>query len=183
MVDGKKMLEIIESRQSDRRYSNKPVEKEKLDRIIEAGRMSPSACNAQPWKFVVVTDPPVLKKLAEAASAKLLNMNRFLVQAPVMIVVVKERPNVTSRVGGTIKDKDYSLIDIGIASGNICLQAKAEGLGSCMIGWFDEARVKKILGIPGKRRVELIITIGYSLSEYRMKKRKPLEEVVSYNKY
>jgi nitroreductase len=183
MVDGKKMLEMIESRQSDRRYSNKPVEKEKLNRIIEAGRMSPSACNAQPWKFVVVTDPPVLKKLAEAASAKLLNMNRFLVQAPVMIVVVKERPNVTSRVGGTIKDKDYSLIDIGIASGNICLQAKAEGLGSCMIGWFDEARVKKILGIPGKRRVELIITIGYSLSEYRTKKRKPLEEVVSYNKY
>jgi nitroreductase len=183
MIDGKKMLEMIESRQSDRRYSNKPVEKEKLNRIIEAGRMSPSACNAQPWKFVVVTDPPVLKKLAEAASAKLLNMNRFLVQAPVMIVVVKERPNVTSRVGGTIKDKDYSLIDIGIASGNICLQAKAEGLGSCMIGWFDEARVKKILGIPGKRRVELIITIGYSLSEYRTKKRKPLEEVVSYNKY
>jgi nitroreductase len=183
MIDGKKMLEMIESRQSDRRYSNKPVEKEKLNRIIEAGRMSPSACNAQPWKFVVVIDPPVLKKLAEAASAKLLNMNRFLVQAPVMIVVVKERPNVTSRVGGTIKDKDYSLIDIGIASGNICLQAKAEGLGSCMIGWFDEARVKKILGIPGKRRVELIITIGYSLSEYRTKKRKPLEEVVSYNKY
>jgi nitroreductase len=183
MMDGKKMLEMIISRQSDRRYSNKTVEKEKLDRILEAGRMSPSACNAQPWKFVVVTDPHVLKKLAEAASAKLLHMNKFTDQAPVMIVVVREKPNVVSKIGGTIKDKDYSLIDIGIASENICLQAKAEGLGSCMIGWFDEARVRKILGIPVKKRVELIITLGYSLSEHRSKKRKPAEEVVSYNKY
>jgi nitroreductase len=183
MIDGKKMLEMIKSRQSDRQYSNEPVEKEKLGRIIEAGRMSPSACNAQPWKFIVVTDPPVRKKLAEAASAKLLNMNRFLVQAPVMIVIVREKPNITAKVGGTIKDKDYSLIDIGLASGNICLQAKAEGLGSCMIGWFDEAGVRNILGVPGKKRVELIITLGYSLSEYRTKRRKPPEEVVSYNKY
>ncbi len=183
MIDGKKMLEMITGRQSDRRYSDKPVDQEKLERIIEAGRMSPSACNAQPWKFVVVTDTAVLKKLAEAASAKLLNMNKFTDQAPVMIVIVREKPNVVSKIGGTIKDKDYSLIDIGIASENICLQAKAEGLGSCMLGWFDEAGVRKILAIPGKKRVELIITLGYSLSEYRTKKRKPQEEVVSYNKY
>ncbi|OFY45192.1 MAG: NAD(P)H nitroreductase [Bacteroidetes bacterium RBG_13_44_24] len=183
MIDGKEMLEFIVSRQSDRRYSNKTVESDKLGRIIDAGRMSPSACNAQPWKFVVITDPPVLKKLADAASAKLLQMNKFVDEAPAMIVVVREKPNVVSKIGGTIKDKDYSLIDIGIASENICLQAKAEGLGSCMIGWFDEASVRKILGIPGKKRVELIITLGYSLSEYRTKKRKPPEEVVSYNKY
>ena len=131
----------------------------------------------------MITDPPVLKKLADAASAKLLQMNKFVDEAPAMIVVVREKPNVVSKIGGTIKDKDYSLIDIGIASENICLQAKAEGLGSCMIGWFDEASVRKILGIPGKKRVELIITLGYSLSEYRTKKRKPYEEVVSYNKY
>jgi nitroreductase len=183
MIDGKKMLEIIVSRQSDRRFSNKPVEHEKLDRIIDAGRMSPSACNAQPWKFIVVTDPELLSRIAEAASAKLLQMNKFVSEAPVMIVIVREKPNVVSKIGGTIKDKDYSLIDIGIASENICLQAKAEGLGSCMIGWFDEAGVRKILGIPGKKRVELIITLGYSLSQYRTKKRKSLVEVVSYNKY
>ena len=183
MIDGKKMLDLIVSRQSDRRYSDKPVEKEKLDRIIEAGRMSPSACNAQPWKFLVVTDPPVLKRMAEAASARLLNMNTFLNQTPVMIVIVREKPNVTSKIGGTIKDKDYSLIDIGIASENICLQAKAEGLGSCMIGWFDEPGVRKILSIPGKKRVELIISIGYSLSDHRTKRRKPPEEVVWFNKY
>jgi nitroreductase len=183
MIDGNKMLEIITSRQSDRRYSNKPVEKEKLGRILEAGRMSPSACNAQPWKFVVVTDPGLLKKVAQAASTKLLHMNRFVDQAPVMLVIVREKPNVVSKVGGTIKNKDYSLIDIGISSENICLQAKAEGIGSCMIGWFDEDGVRKILGIPKAKRVELIITLGYSLSEYRTKNRKPMEEVISYDRY
>jgi nitroreductase len=183
MIDGNNMLKTIISRQSDRRYSDKPVEKEKLGRILEAGRMSPSACNAQPWKFIVVTDPGLLKNVARAASAKLLNMNRFVDQAPVILVIVREKPNVVSKVGGTIKNKDYSLIDIGIASENICLQAKAEGIGSCMIGWFDENGVRKILGIPRDKRVELLITLGYSLSEYRTKNRKPPEEVISYDKY
>jgi nitroreductase len=89
----------------------------------------------------------------------------------------------SSKVGATIKNKDYSLIDIGIASENICLQAKAEGVGSCLIGWFDERNVKKLLGVPRSKRVELIITLGYSLSDSRMKKRKPADETVSYNKY
>jgi nitroreductase len=183
MTDGKKMLELIISRQSDRQYSDRPVEKEKLERILEAGRMSPSACNAQPWKLIVVTDPNLISKVADAASAKLLGMNSFVKQAPVAIVVVREKPNFSSKVGGTIKKRDYSLIDIGIASGNICLQARAEGLGSCIIGWFDEPGIRKILSIPRIKRVELIITLGYSLSAQREKKRKPKEEVVSYNKY
>ena len=145
--------------------------------------MAPSACNAQPWKFIVVNEPDLLLKIAEATSAKLIGMNSFVGQAPLMIVVVREQPNFTSKVGGTIKNKDYSLIDIGIASENICLQAEAEGLGSCMIGWFDERMLRKILGIPKSKRVELIITLGYSLSEQREKRRKPSEVTVSYNKY
>jgi len=183
MDNAEKMLELITSRQSDRKYSNKPIDKEQLNRIIEAGRMSPSACNAQPWKFIVVDDPVLIEKLAEAASAKTLGMNSFVAQAMAIIVIVREKANLSSKIGGTIKNKDYSLIDIGIASGNICLQARAEGLGSCMIGWFDEDRVRKILGIPKNKRVLLTITLGYSLSDQRTKRRKPLEEVVSYNKY
>ena len=89
----------------------------------------------------------------------------------------------SSKVGATIKDKDYSLFDIGIATENICIQAKAEGIGSCIIGWFDEKKIRKLLEIPRSKRVELIITLGYSLSEQREKKRKPQEETVSYNKY
>ncbi len=183
MNEGEKMLELIISRQSDRKYSDKPVEKEKLERILEAGRMAPSACNAQPWKFIVADDPELRIKIAEAASARLIGMNMFVAQAPVMIIVVREKPNMSSKVGATIKNKDYSLIDIGIASENICLQAKAEGIGSCLIGWFDERMLRKLLAIPGSKRVELIITLGYSISEQRQKKRKPAEETVSYNKY
>ena len=183
MYDGKKMLELIISRQSDRKYSDKPIEKEKLERIVEAGRMSPSACNAQPWKFIVVNEPVLLGKIAEAASAKLIGMNIFVGQAPVLIIIVREKPNMSSRAGGTIKNKDYSLIDIGLAAENICIQAKAEGLGSCLIGWFDEKMVRKLLGIPRSKRVELIITLGYTLNDSREKKRKPAEETVSYNKY
>jgi nitroreductase len=183
MIDGKRMLEIITSRQSDRRYSDKPIDQEKLDRITEAARMAPSACNGQPWKFVVITDSVLIGKIAEACSEKLVKMNTFVDQAPALIIVIRERSNITSKVGATIKAKDYSLIDIGIASENICLQARAEGIGSCMIGWFDENRVRKILSIPRSKRVELIITLGYSPSEQRTKKRKPAREVISYNKY
>jgi nitroreductase len=183
MVEGVMMLDLILSRQSDRKYSDKPIEKEKLNRIIEAGRMSPSANNEQAWKFIVVTEPELLSKTADAATAKLLKMNSFVEQAPVQIIIVRESPNFSSKIGAAVKNKDYSLIDIGIAAENICLQAMAEGIGSCMIGWFDERRIKKLLGIPRSKRVELIITLGYSLSEKREKRRKPAEETVSYNKY
>ena len=183
MIDGKNVLDLIISRQSDRKYSDKSVEKEKLNRIVEAGRMAPSACNAQPWKFIIVTDHELVGKIAEAASAKLIGMNSFVAQAPVILIVVREKPNFSSKVGATIKNKDYSLIDIGIATENICLQAKAEGIGSCIIGWFDEKMLRKLLVIPGSKRAELIITLGYSLSDPREKRRKPEGETVSYNKY
>lgn len=183
MVDGKSLLDLIIQRQSDRKYENRKVEQEKLERVLQAGRMAPSACNAQPWKFIAVDSPSLLSELSEAASAKLLGMNGFVGQAPIMIVIVREQPNLSSKAGGIVKNKDYSLIDIGIATQNICLQAEAEGLGSCIMGWFDENRVKKILGIPRSKRVELIVTIGYSLSEQREKRRKPADQTVSYNKY
>jgi len=181
--DGHEMLELIRKRQSDRKYSGQAVEKEKLERILEAGRLAPSACNAQPWRFIVVDNRELLDQLSEAASGNLPGMNAFVSQAPVQIVVVRERPNLLSKIGSTIKDKDYSLIDTGIAAAQICLQAAAEGLGSCMIGWFDEKKVKKILGIPASKRVELIITIGYPAGPTREKKRKPPHEVISFNKY
>jgi nitroreductase len=177
------MLEIIRTRQSDRSYSDRPVEKEKIDRITEAARLAPSACNSQPWKFIVVDKRELLDQLAEASSAKLLGMNAFVSQAPLQIVVIREKANMSSRVGATIKNKDYSLIDIGIASENICLQARAEGLGSCMIGWFDERMVKSILKIPATKRVELLITIGYPEKETREKRRKQSGEVISWNSY
>lgn len=183
MIEGKEMLELIRKRQSDRGYIDKTVEKEKLDRILEAGRIAPSACNSQPWKFILVSDFDLVKQIAEAASAKALGMNTFVSQVPVFIIVVREKANISSRIGAAVKAKDYSLIDIGIASENMCLQATAEGLGTCIMGWFNEKMVQKILHIPSSKRVELIISLGYSSKELRDKLRKPQEEVISYNKY
>lgn len=183
MVDGQEMLSLMRSRQSERRYLDKPVEKEKIGRILEAGRISPSACNGQPWKFIVVDDPDLRDQVAAAASAKVLKMNLFADQAQLMIVIVRERSNLSSRTGDLIKSKDYSHIDIGIATASMVYQATAEGLGTCILGWFDDDRVKKILGIPRSRKVELILTLGYTTNQVRSKLRKPLEEVVSYNKY
>lgn len=177
------MLKLIISRQSDRKYNNKTIEKQKLERIIEAARMSPSANNEQPWKFIIVTENKLIKEIAEAASSELFRMNKFVDQAPVLFVIVREKPDLASKIGAVVKNKDYSLMDIGIASENICIQAKAEGIGSCIIGWFNERKIRKILSIPRSKRVELIITLGYSLSELREKNRKPAEVTISYNKY
>lgn len=177
-------LELVKNRQSDRGYLNKPVEKEKIERCLEAARMAPSACNSQPWHFIVVDEPGLKNKIADCTSNRLLPLNHFTKQAPVHITIVMEKANLTSMLGSSIKDKHFPLIDIGIAAEHICLQAADEGLGTCMLGWFNEKEVKKLLKVPNTKRVMLIIIIGYpSKPETRVKKRKHLSELVSYNQY
>ena len=174
---------LVLARQSDRSYLNTPVERDKLDRILECARLAPSACNAQPWHIIVVDEPRIKDQIADATSERLLGMNHFTKQAPIHLVLIEEPANFSSGIGSWIKRKHYPLIDIGIIAEHISLAASSEGLGSCMIGWFDEPKVKKICGIPTGKRVQLIITLGYSASKTRLKNRKPIEEIVSYNKY
>lgn len=177
-------LELVKSRQSVRSYLDKPVEAEKIERCLEASRLAPSACNSQSWKFIVVNNAALKNTLADAAEDRILSMNHFTKQAPVHIVVVRENPNITSRLGGIVRNKTYTLIDLGIATEHFCLQATYEGLGTCILGWFNEKKVKELLNIPGNKRAELIITLGYPASdEIREKKRKNLEEICSYNTY
>lgn len=179
----KSFLELVQSRQSDRAYLDKPVEKEKIERILETVRLAPSACNAQPWKFVVVTEPEKRLQVADATANKLLAMNHFTKQAPVQIVVLEESANFTSTVGGWATNKHYQHIDLGIAAAYITLAAADEGLGSCIIGWCDEKKVQKALDIPKNKRVILVILLGYSVQPLRDKKRKTKDEIVSYEKY
>lgn len=182
-MNGQELLKLINFRQSDRAYLSTPIEEEKINRILEAGRLAPSACNAQPWKFIVINDQELKNKIADCTSNKVLGMNHFTKQAPIHIAIIEERANFTSSAGSLIKGKHFPLIDIGIAAEHICLQATAEGLGSCMLGWFDETKVKKLLNIPKSKRVPLIITIGYPEKETREKRRKDLGEIVKYNSY
>ena len=172
-------LQLVASRQSDRAYDlTRAVEAEKLERILEAARLAPSACNAQPWKFVVVNEPELAVKVGKATAG--LGMNKFAKDAPALILIVEESMNITSFLGAKIKDKYFPLIDIGIAASHITLAAENEGLGSCILGWFDEKEIKKLVGIPSSKRLLLVITIGYPVKE---KTRKPKEKVISYNKY
>ena len=174
---------LVSTRQSDRSYLNQPVETSKLDIILECARLAPSACNAQPWHIIVVDNPEIKKRIADATSEKLLGMNHFTNQAPVHLVIVEESANLTSGFGSWVKRKHFPLIDIGIIAEHICLAAASEGLGSCMIGWFDEAKIKELLGVPSSKRVQLIITLGYPAQKTRVKIRKPIENIVSFNGY
>jgi len=178
-------LELVQHRQSVRAYDpGRPVEREKLERCIEALRLAPSACNAQPWKLIVVDDPELKNSVAEAAAAKWLGFNYFPKQAPILVVIVREEANLTSKLGTVLKDKPYTIMDVGIAAVHFCLQAADDGLGTCILGWFDEERVRQLLNIPRKKRAELLITLGYPAKEsIRQKIRKPVGEICSYNNY
>lgn len=172
---------LILQRQSVRKYDSTPVEKEKIMQCIEAARLSPSACNSQPWTFVVVEDEELRFKVEKAATG--FGMNTFTTQAPVVVAIVLEKPNFTSKIGSVMKDKEYTLMDIGIAASQFCLQASELGLGTCMVGWFDEKKVKSLLDIPRSKRIPLLITLGYSLSKQREKIRKPVDKMYKQNKY
>lgn len=171
-------------RQSDRAFdASRVVEREKIERILEVARMAPSACNSQPWHFIVVDNPELKNKVADATSNRILGINHFTKQAPVHILVVEEKVNISSGFGGWLKNKGFALVDIGIVTAHICLAAEDEGLGSCILGWFNEGKIKELLKVPSGKRVLLDIVIGYSIQPDRPKKRKETSEIVSYNAY
>ena len=171
--------EIAEQRQSCRAYaSDKMVEKEKLDSILEVARLSPSACNGQPYHITVCTGETA-KKVAKATQG--MGINKFAPEAPVLLVI-SEKPYVkTAALGARMKKNDYRSMDIGILSAYITAEATAQGLGSCILGWLDEDKIREICtNIDGT--VRLVITLGYAKDDdkLRNKKRKDMDELVSY---
>jgi nitroreductase len=158
------------------------VPREALERCLEAARLAPSACNSQPWTFVVVDAEPVRTRLAEAAFAGAYAMNAFARQAPVLIVVVTERARFAARLGGVFRGVQYSLVDVGIAVEHLVLQAAEEGLGTCWLGWFDESAVKRALGLPRGARIDILVSLGYPESDApREKNRKTLDDIRRYH--
>jgi len=177
-------IELVKRRYSVRAYSDKPVEDEKIIKCLQAVHLAPSACNAQPWKFIIVNEPNLKNQIADATSKGIVPMNHFTKQAPIHVVVIMERPNVSSAIGSVLKNKPYNLIDIGIATAHFCLQATELGLGTCIVGWFNEKKVRSLLNIPSSSRPVLIITVGYPKNdEIPEKKRKPFEKIYNYNQY
>jgi nitroreductase len=180
-----KFLDLVKNRQSVRKYTSDPVEKDKLERCLEAARLAPSASNSQPWTYIVVDDPQLREKVARHTFDPVLSFNRFVVEANVLVVIVLEKAKMITRLGAKVKNREFPLIDIGIAAEHFCLQAAEDGMGTCMLGWFNESAIKKFLKIPNSKRIGLIITVGYPPKDYRIrnKTRKPFEQVVRYNSY
>lgn len=176
-----KFMELAEKRQSDRKYSEGEIPRETIEKCVRAAGLAPSACNSQPWHFVIVDDGRLLPEIASAAAGS--GMNKFVSQAPVVVAVVLEKMNFTARIGSMLKNKDYCMLDIGMAVEHFCLQAAEEGLGTCILGWFDEKKTARLLNVPKNKRIPLLIVLGRPAGETRRKIRKPLEEIMSWNKY
>ena len=169
-------LEIANARQSCRAYeAGREVEQEKLDAILEAVRLAPSACNGQPYHVTVCTGETA-QQVAKACMG--MGMNKFAAQAPVLLVI-SEMPYVKSAaLGAKVKGNDYRSMDIGIAVAYLTAEAAAQGLGTCILGWLDDAEIRKICAL--EHPVRLVITLGYAADQPRQKKRKELGELVKY---
>lgn len=168
--------EIAKTRQSCRKYdAARPVEEEKLQAVLEAVRLAPSACNGQPYHLTVCRGE--LAKKAAAATMG-MGMNAFADEAPV-IIVISEKPYVkTAAFGAKIKGNDYRSIDIGIAAAYLTAEATAQGLGTCILGWLDDAKLRELCGLDAP--VRLVVTLGYAKDEtVRPKKRKTYDELIS----
>ena len=171
-------MEIAETRQSCRSYDEtRSVEEEKLTAILEAARLSPSACNGQPYHFTVCRG----NAAREVAAATMgMGMNKFASQAPVCIVISEEPYVKSAAVGAKLKKNDYRSIDIGITTAYLTAEAAAQGLATCILGWLDDEKIRAVCGLS--QPVRLVITLGYAKEgdKLRTKKRKDLTELVSY---
>ncbi|MDZ7821017.1 MAG: nitroreductase family protein [Candidatus Marinimicrobia bacterium] len=175
-----KFLELVKKRQSDRKYLDKTVEREKIERCLEAARLAPSATNSQPWEFIVVEDPEMRKKVAEATFSSVVRFNRFALKAPVLVVLVSWRPALSIAIGGLLKDRQFNLVDVGICAEHFCLQAAEEDLGTCILGWFRTRKIAKLLNIRPPKKPALVMTLGYPSGETREKRRKDPNKVRRY---
>ena len=169
--------EIAKARQSCRSYDDqRAVEKEKLSAVLEAARLAPSACNGQPYRLTVCQGETA-REVASAVTG--MGMNKFAADAPVMIVISEEAYVASAALGARVKGNDYRSMDIGIVAAYLTAEATAQGLGTCMLGWFDDEKLRKICGLD--KPVRLVVTLGYPKEgdALRPKKRKDLSDLVT----
>lgn len=170
-------LEIAKNRQSCRNFDGtKSVEPEKLDAIIKAAILAPSACNSQPYHFTVCKGEKA-KQVVHAVTR--LGANKFAKDVPVFIVISEDAYSPAAATGAKVKKNDFRSIDIGIATAYITAEATAQGLGSCILGWLEDEELRQICGV--NNAVRLVIAIGYAAADdtLRVKKRKARNELVT----
>jgi len=173
---------LVNKRQSTRKYADRQVDRELIDKCLDAARLAPSARNSQPWSFIVIDDPKSIASVSQKAFSGIYKSTQFAGKAPVLIVVVTEKADYVTRLGNLIRNIKYSLIDIGIACEHLVLQAEELGLGTCWLGWFSARGVRKALKLSRSTRIDILISLGYPLDpEYRReRKRRTLDEIRHY---
>lgn len=168
-------LEIAKTRQSCRKYDpTRPVEKEKLDALLEAVRLAPSACNSQPYHLTVCRGDAA-RRVAKATTG--MGLNTFAAEAPVLVVFSEMPYNKTAALGAKMKGNDYRSIDIGIAAAYFTAEAAAQGLGTCILGWLDDQKIRDVCHLD--HPVRLVVTVGYPADKPREKKRKDIADLVT----
>ncbi|MDD5628488.1 MAG: nitroreductase family protein [Elusimicrobia bacterium] len=176
-------LRLASARRSIRAFQDRPVEREKLELCLEAARLAPSACNAQPWKFVVVDEPGLKQRLAAAVFSGAYAINKHAASAPVLVAVVSQRGSAWAWVGNQVQGTVFLLVDIGISCEHFVLQAAELGLGTCWLGWFDAKAAARLLGVPRGFRVEMLLSLGYPAEAPGPRPRRSLAEMSAFNRY
>lgn len=169
---------LVKERQACREFNGKPVDKEKLDKIMELSRLAPSACNSQPWKMYCITDENAVK-LARDAMQKNAH-NKFLDNVNTFIAVVDKQAVLRSDVASRFDRNFFVKYDVGELVAYITLSAKALGLDTCVIGWLEQDKIAEILKLPENEICNLVIAVGYSDISVREKVRKPKDEIIKY---
>lgn len=173
----KDFMDLVQSRESCRNYSQRPVEREKLIQCGEAARLAPSACNSQPWEFVAVDGGPLLEEVSECARA--LGGNAFTRKCGAFVAVV-EKTAMLRNASGLHPDQKYAKFDMGLAAMQFCLEATQQGLSTCILGSVDKAELKRLL-CPEDGEVLVLIAVGYAADDsLRRKQRKDFGEVLRF---
>lgn len=177
------LKEVLQTRRSVRKFLDKPVEHEKINACLDAARLAPSACNSQPWHYIVIDDPQVKEKFCAAVFSGASSISKWASKAPVLVAVVSDKGSVISRLGGFLRRTEFYLVDQGISGEQFVLRAWDLGLGTCWIGWLDAKKAAQFFNLPKGKQIEHLIALGYPAETPAPRARVTLDEMSSYNKY
>lgn len=174
-------LALAAARRSIRKYKDTPVERAKLEICAEAARVAPSACNAQPYRLIIIDEPALKEKFCAAVFTGVYSACKFAAAAPVMVAVVSDTGKLSAWLGNQVQGTNFRLMDIGIAAEHFVLAAAEQGLGTCWLGWFDAKAAARVLGLASGKKVEILISVGYPAESPGPRPRKEMREFAAYN--
>ena len=177
-------MELANNRQSERSFTSQEVSRKDLLKCLQAAQLAPSACNSQPWKFIVLDNPQIVKQAAAAIADNPMGINKFADTAPVLVAVVEEEAALMPKIQGKVPSNRWAQFDLGSATEHFCLQAAELGLGTCIMGAFNEEKLKEVLKIPQERNIFVMLAVGHPAGNgIRTKARKELNAIHCFNQY